>query len=47
MDCQVITSEIDEYIDSNFKVVPGVGNVSPCCRHHCCVGFKWGVSGRL
>ena len=23
---QVITSEIDEYIDASFKVVPGVGN---------------------
>ena len=26
---QVITSEIDEYIDVDFRVVPGVGNVSP------------------
>lgn len=29
---QVITSEIDEYIDTDFKVVPGVGNVSAPAR---------------
>ena len=44
---QVITSEIDEHIDGDLKVVPGVGNVSgspprpaPALRCCCCSG-RW------